>query len=93
MADSYTIAWRPAAIRQLKKLDRPLQEKIRTAVDGLAANPKPAGVRTLVNYAQFWRLKVDTFRVIYSLDEEILSVLVVKVAHRREVYRNLDHLK
>jgi len=88
----YAVLWRPAALRQLKKLAKPLQEKIKDAVDGLASEPKPAGVRTLANHPQFWRLKVDNFRVIYAIDEGVLTVLVLKVAHRRDAYRQLERL-
>lgn len=56
----------------------------------MAADPRPAGVRALSGQpAGTMRLRVGDFRVVYVIEDEEIRILVVRVAHRREVYRGL----
>ena len=57
------------------------------AIDELAQNPRPAGCAKLVGTANDWRIRVGDYRIIYEIHDTRLIVLVVRVAHRREVYR------
>ncbi len=62
---------------------------MKTAIDRLAFDPRPQGAKMLVGYRHFWRIRVGDYRVIYSLDDARVTVLVIHIAHRREVYRRL----
>jgi mRNA interferase RelE/StbE len=77
---------RPAA-RQFAALPRKEQERLRARIDRLAENPCPAGVRKLAGEEGLYRLRSGDYRVIYTVQDEVLMVLVLKVGHRREVYR------
>ena len=85
---SYEIEWAGPALRELRKLDRQTARRVLRAVTGLAADPRPAGVRALSGQpAGTMRLRVGEFRVVYVIDDGEIRILVVRVAHRREVYR------
>ncbi len=85
---NYELEWAAAALRELRKLDRQTARRVLRAVTGLAADPRPAGVRALSGQpAGTMRLRVGDYRVVYVVEDEQLRILVVRVAHRREVYR------
>lgn len=84
----YQVSILPAALRQLAKLPRIVQERIQRRIDALSADPRPRGTKALAGRSGFYRLRVGNYRVIYKVRDEILTVSVVRVGHRREVYRN-----
>ncbi len=57
-------------------------------IDALADNPRPSGAVRLKG-TDFFRVRIGDYRVVYEVHDSVLRVLVVRVAHRREVYRNL----
>ena len=77
----------PAAVRQLRKLDGMARRRIVTAIDRLAATPRPAGVKALTGHADLLRIRVGDYRVVYTVRDE--QLVVIAVAHRREVRRDL----
>lgn len=83
---TYAVEYTPAARRMLRKLPASIQKTIHLAIEGLGAEPRPSGSRKLTG-SEFWRLRVGDYRVVYAIEDGKLVVLVVKVAHRREVYR------
>ena len=86
----YTIEWTAPASRELRKLDRPVQRRIARAVTALGSDPRPAGSKALVGHpAGVMRIRVGDHRVLYRIEDDRVLVTVVRVAHRREVYRNL----
>lgn len=83
----YRITYQPSVLKSLRKLDPHTARRIVTAIEGLAENPRPHGVRMLVGGAGELRLRVGDYRVIYEAQDERVLVLVLRVGHRREVYR------
>jgi mRNA interferase RelE/StbE len=84
---AYRIEFRPAAVRDLAHLDQPGLEKIAAKIDGLKQEPRPHGSEQLKGREKRYRLRVGVYRVIYEIEDNILLVLVVRIGHRREVYR------
>jgi mRNA interferase RelE/StbE len=82
----YQIDITPAAKRQLRKLPKSTQPLIAAAIEGLAIEPRPDGVVKLEGGKDKYRVRVHTYRIIYEISDRQLSVLVVKVGHRRDVY-------
>ena len=78
----------PAALRQISKLPRIVRERIQQRIDALAEDPRPPGTKSLAGRSGFYRIRVGDYRVIYEIRDELLTVMVVRVGHRREVYRN-----
>ena len=86
---SYTVTILPSALRQLAELPRPEQKRIRKRIDGLAADPRPPGAKKLRGESDFFRLRSGNYRIIYSIEDVKLVVLVIRIGHRRDVYRGL----
>ena len=82
----YRVEFTPAAERQRRKLPDAVLRRIVRVVEELEAEPRPPGVRKLADENNLWRLRVGDFRVIYSIEDDRLLVLVVRVANRRDVY-------
>lgn len=82
------IEFLPAAACQLKKLPIAGRTLVVAAIDGLAADPRPDGAKLLAGTSdeRIWRLAVGSHRVLYQLSDNVLLVLIVRVADRREVY-------
>ena len=83
----YTMLIAPGAERKLAALDKPIQRRVAARIDSLAENPRPAGVKMLHGKANTWRLRVGDYRILYTIEDNRLVVLVIKIGHRREVCR------
>lgn len=84
---TYTVEISPAAKSQIKKLTKAVQKLIIRQLEQLESNPYPAGVKKMSQSESFYRVRVGDYRIIYQVQNQALVVLVVKAAHRREVYR------
>jgi len=84
---SFQIQFVPAAIRQLEKLPRRDQHRIRDAIEELAKEPRPQNVKKMVGSDNLWRLRVSNYRVLYEIHDARLVVLVIRIAHRKDIYR------
>ncbi|MEH2212736.1 type II toxin-antitoxin system RelE family toxin [Nostoc sp.] len=86
--NQYKIEFSNAAFKQLKKLPIKVRTRIQTKIDDLADNPRPNGIVKLEDSDNGYRIRVGSYRVIYDIFDDVLLVSVVKVAHRKEVYRD-----
>lgn len=84
----YKIEWKASALRELKKLDRSCVPRIVEAVESLASNPFPPGVKKLHGGNVTYRMRVGDYRVIYDLFYNRLVVQIVRVRHRKNAYRS-----
>lgn len=69
------------------KLSPQLQERILTAIEGLEADPRPSGVKKLKGKSDAYPVRVGDYRVLYTVQDGLLLVLVVKIAKRSDAYR------
>lgn len=76
-----------AAGKALEALDAGAYRRVRAAIDGLMTEPRPSGCRKLAGADDLWRVRVGDWRIVYAIHDRELVVLVVRVGHRREVYR------
>jgi len=87
-AQRYALEFAPKAIRSLGKLDRAIAERIRAVAEALRDDPRPPGARMLAGMHGVWRIRVaKDYRIVYTLDDNRLVILVVDAGHRREIYR------
>jgi mRNA interferase RelE/StbE len=87
---SYAIRFTPKAAKQVSKLDPAAAKRIRSFLEQKLAqldNPRLLG-KKLVN-EEFWRYRVGDYRILTYIDDDQVLILIVEVAHRREVYRAL----
>ena len=84
---AYKIEFSKSARKQFDALPIPVQDKLEKKIDDLAHNPRPQGVVKLTNEDNLYRIRAGDYRVIYQIQDKILLILVVKIGHRREIYR------
>jgi len=87
MGKQYSIRYTESASRSLKKLQRGLRDRIAARVLALADNPYPAGSRKITGEEHAYRIRVADYRVIYDVLEDAIVVLVLRIGHRKDVYR------
>ncbi len=83
---AYNIEYTPSAVKELAKLDKPVAKNILDYMKSIAENPTKFGKALRKDYKGYWRHRVGDYRVISSIQDDILTVLVVKVGHRKDVY-------
>ena len=83
----YEVVLSPKAEKQLDELPTPLRRRITEAIEGLESKPRPHGVKKLTGAENLWRIRVGDYRIVYTIEDDRLIVLVVKIGHRRKIYR------
>ncbi len=83
---AYRVVFKPSADKSVRKLPESVQIRIVTAIAELAENPRPHGCVKLQGEDELWRIRVGDYRVVYSIKDDKLFVLVVRVAHRKDAY-------
>jgi len=84
---SYQVEITPAAQRQIKKLPLDVQQRIIEQLEALAVDPRPSRVVKLEGEESLYRVRVGDYRIVYKIEDDILLILIVKIGHRRNVYR------
>ena len=83
---SYRLLIKPSAVKELEALPRKDRQRVVSRIQGLARTPRPAGCEKLSGSDRY-RIRQGDYRIIYSIEDVELVVLVVRVGHRRDVYR------
>ncbi|MGI8784169.1 MAG: type II toxin-antitoxin system RelE family toxin [Acidobacteriota bacterium] len=79
---------KPSAAREIEAVDQKKdRQRIVTRIHSLADDPRPDGCEKLAGQQDRYRIRAGRYRILYSIQDEELIVIVVKVGHRREVYR------
>ena len=84
---SYRLAFKASVAKDLRKIPRHEVVRILERIDRLADEPRPAGCEKLSGLERY-RVRQGVYRIVYEIEDDRLVVMVVKVAHRREVYRS-----
>lgn len=87
---AWAIEFLPAAAKELRALDRTVAARIvRTLEERIAASddPRALGTPLVGEHTGLWRWRIGDYRVVARIEDERVTILVVRVAHRREVYR------
>lgn len=84
---TYRVEIARRAVKTLAGLPRREQQRIRAAIDLLAENPRPPGCVALAGGLGGYRVRVGDYRIVYEVHDDRLVVQVVRVGHRRDVYR------
>ena len=83
----YEVYIERAAENDLKRLPTATFHRIIPQIRALAENPRPSGCRKITGSKNDWRIRVGDYRVLYVIDEKTRAVRIMRVRHRREVYR------
>lgn len=89
---SYQVLFDSGAAREFAKLPQTHKRQLAEAIDHLAEDPKPIGSKKLVN-TDAYRIRVGDYRMVYAVKDASLIVLVVKVGHRSDIYKDIDAIK
>ena len=81
----YTIIYENAALKQLDKLPQNIANRIRAKINEFEENPRPHGCLKLTGF-EAYRIRIGDYRVIYNIEDSILTITVIKISHRRDVY-------
>ena len=83
----YAVLLEKSAARFLLRLrDTKLKSRLDEAIESLADDPRPPGCRKLAGTTDRYRVRVGDYRIVYRIDDGKVTVLVLLVGHRREVY-------
>jgi mRNA interferase RelE/StbE len=85
---SHDIEITRTAEKQLKGLPREEQRRVARAIVALADQPRPRGSRKLSGYDDVFRIRVGRYRVLYSISDRKLIIIILKLGHRRKIYRH-----
>ncbi len=84
---AYTVLLRPVAQRDLDKLSSELRIRIDRILLAFELQPRPQGITKLVGTPDTWRVRVGDYRILLDIDDGAKTVLILRIAHRRDVYR------
>ena len=84
---AYEIVYAPSAAKALRKLDRQVARRLLEAISKLAEEPRSAEGVQLVGGEGELRIRVGDYRVVYDVIDEEVVVLILRLGHRREIYR------
>ena len=82
----YEISVKKSAVKELEDIPKKELRKIIKKIQALSSEPRPQGSQKLSHKEQY-RIRQGDYRVIYSIDDDNLAVHIIKVGHRREIYR------
>lgn len=84
--ESYEIVFKKSVYKDLRRLPKGDIKRILARIDSLADNPRPQGAEKLTNEEKY-RIRQGNYRILYTVEDTIITVTIVKIGHRREVYR------
>jgi mRNA interferase RelE/StbE len=88
VSGKYAVHISPAAIRALRKLDQQGRRRVQAVIELLAADPRPPACKAMAGQpAGTYRVRSGDYRIVYEVHDDRLVVLVIRIGHRREVYR------
>ncbi len=85
----YEIVVAPKAKRDLATLPRNTLPRIDSHILSLSSDPRPVGSKKLKGLENVFRIRVGDYRIIYEIRDDRLVVLVIRVGHRKDIYKGL----
>ena len=82
----YILVVTPAAQRDLKRLPPYILKRVDICILSLVENARPHGCRKLTGSDNLWRVRVGNYRIIYTIQDKELVIIIIRVRHRREAY-------
>jgi mRNA interferase RelE/StbE len=84
----YRLLIKPSALKELNAVDAKRdRQRIINRIQALAGDPRPAGFNKMAGATSLFRVRQGQYRIVYAIDDTARTVDVIKIGHRREVYR------
>jgi mRNA interferase RelE/StbE len=83
---SYKLLIKPSAVKELETIPARDRRRLATRIRSLASTPRPPGSEKLTG-VELYRIRQGNYRVLYEIQDATLVVLVIKIGHRRDIYR------
>jgi mRNA interferase RelE/StbE len=88
--EKYRVVLKPSAVKEIESIPRKKdRQRIIRRIGLLAVNPRPPGSIKLSGYDRY-RIRMGSYRIVYGIEDDALVVYVVKVGHRKNVYRGIS---
>jgi mRNA interferase RelE/StbE len=85
---SYKVVFKPTALKQLETIEpRADRQRITKTIAQIADNPRPPGCQKLEGTRNTYRVRQGDYRIVYDVEDARILVLILKVRHRKDVYR------
>ena len=84
---SYRVELSRSAEKDLRRIDRSKLSAIYRAIESLGEDPRPLGAKKLTGADRTFRIRLGDYRIVYEIENDVLVVFVIRVAHRKDVYR------
>ena len=85
----YRIEVKRSAAKAIKKIPKPDQKRISEKIDNLAKNLPNPDITKMKGNNPFHKIRVGDYRIIYEIQDDVLLILIIKIGHRKDIYRNL----
>ena len=89
MTKLYTIVFKRSVLKDIKRIPGVILKNIQKRIDLLPGNPFPSGAEPVEGYKHYYRIRVGDYRVVYEVAAQIGIITIIKIGHRRDVYRKL----
>lgn len=83
---SYNIVFKQSVAKDLRSIPKKDIQRILKRIDSLIEDPRPVGAEKLSGDEKY-RIRQGNYRILYTIEDEIITVTIVKVGHRRDIYR------
>jgi mRNA interferase RelE/StbE len=84
---SYSVQIKKSAAKELDRLPKKDRQRIVERIRGLGENPRPPGAEKLSGRSDKFRIRQGDYRILYEIEDQVLTVYLVKIGHRKDVYR------
>lgn len=85
----YSVEFRPVVLKSMKRLPKKDLRRIKKKIDHLAENLPDPNTTKMVGNNSFHKVRSGDYRIIYEIHEGLLVILIVKVGHRKDIYKRL----
>lgn len=83
----FTVIVSEKAAKEVARLPRYVAQRVADSVEGLEQEARPAGCLRLKGEHDLWRIRIGDYRILYAIDDDTMSVVVLSVKHRSDAYR------
>ena len=83
---NYSIKIKPSAVKELGKIPKKDLERIVSKIKSLSSDPRPPGCEKLSGEEKY-RIRQGNYRIVYLIEDTVLIIIVIKVGHRRDIYK------